>query len=305
MKKKKLVTVIITTYKRPKMLERAIDSVIDQSYKDIEIIVVDDNDCDTEYRKYTEEIMKKYICNKKVKYIKHEKNKNGSAARNTGIYNSSGKYICFLDDDNYFYKTKIEEQLKYLLENKQFKACYCGMRIGEKVVLPLKEGNLMYEQLIGKNIIDTNMIMIEAEEIKKFRGWDERLKRNQDVSFMIRYFENGGKIGVVSKELVYIDLKDRGNEANGIENEKNVEKFLNYYDKQIKYCENKYRNARKEIYSSRYRSVLLNYLKQKDIKLAFRVYLKMLKIAPITFNKYLLDCFIKKIQKKPLYTYSK
>ena len=84
---KELITIVIPTYKRSEMLERAIDSCLKQSYKNIEIIIVDDNNPDTEYRKDTEKFMKKYKDNSKIRYIKMKQNGGGSAARNFGIEN--------------------------------------------------------------------------------------------------------------------------------------------------------------------------------------------------------------------------
>ena len=72
-----LVSVIIPTYKRADRLKKTIESVLDQSYPNIEIIVVDDNDSISEYRKKTELIMSEYINASNVKYIKHSKNMNG------------------------------------------------------------------------------------------------------------------------------------------------------------------------------------------------------------------------------------
>ena len=95
-----LVSVIIPTYKRPDYLDRAIDSVLNQTYNNIEIIVVDDNNPNTEGRERTEKIMRRYENNPHVIYIKHEYNKNGSAARNTGFKASHGVYLAFLDDDD-------------------------------------------------------------------------------------------------------------------------------------------------------------------------------------------------------------
>lgn len=118
------VSVVIPTYKRPKYLKRALDSVLRQTYKNIEIIVVDDNNSDDEYRIETEKFMKKFN-DSRIKYIKHERNKNGSAARNTGIKNSSGKYITFLDDDDEFADQRIEK-LVQCMENldESWVACY-------------------------------------------------------------------------------------------------------------------------------------------------------------------------------------
>ena len=108
-----LVSVIIPTYKRPNMLGRAIDSVLGQSYTNIEVVVVDDNSDGDKYRLETIQYMERYANDYRVKYIKHKTNQNGSAARNTGIQNSVGEYIAFLDD-GYFLKDRIKEAIHFL-----------------------------------------------------------------------------------------------------------------------------------------------------------------------------------------------
>lgn len=293
-----LVSVIIPTYRRSTMLPRAINSALNQTYKNLEIIVVDDNNPNSIYRKKVENVMKNYERYQNVRYIKHSENKNGSAARNTGIREAKGKYVSFLDDDNYFYPNKIEKQIKYLFENPQYKAVYCGLQREHNVEIPTQEGDLTYEQLSGKNIIDTNMILMERSVALSFDGWDERLKRNQDVSFMLRYFKTGNKVGVVSEVLAYYDLSDRSNVSNPRENEKNIEQFLNLYNDQINICENRIKNAENKIYSYRYRSVLFNYLKSKDYRGALKVYLKMFKKTPFIFNKILFIGIVRKILRK-------
>ncbi len=115
----KLVSVVIPTYKRSSMLIRTIESVLNQSYDNIEIIVVDDNN-DDNYRKDTENKLIKYISNPKIKYIKHERNLGGCEARNTGLKEAKGEYICFLDDDDIIYKDKIEKQVEFLENNRNF-----------------------------------------------------------------------------------------------------------------------------------------------------------------------------------------
>jgi len=109
-----LVSVIIPTYKRPNMLGRAIDSVLEQSYSNIEVIVVDDNSDGDKYRLETIQYMERYADDPRVKYIKHKINQSGSAARNTGIQNSVGEYIAFLDDDDYFFKDRVKEAILFL-----------------------------------------------------------------------------------------------------------------------------------------------------------------------------------------------
>ena len=112
--KNKLVSVIITSYGGSNTLCRAIDSILEQTCQCFEVIVVDDNDPNTNQRFRTSNMMKKYINDNRVKYIKHKHNINGSAARNTGINSAKGAYITFLDDDDYLYPDRLELAVKVL-----------------------------------------------------------------------------------------------------------------------------------------------------------------------------------------------
>ena len=284
------VSIVTPTYKRAPKLKRAIDSCLNQTHENIEIIVVDDNNPKTKYREATEKIMEEYRENNKVKYIKHSRNKNGSAARNTGISNSSGEFIAFLDDDDYFFETKIKDQLEFLVNNKQYDAVYCGFKCGEKLVVPKKSGNLLFEQFFGSNIIDTNLLMMKKEALLKIECWDERLNRNQDTSLMIKYFAEGYQIGVISDVLVEIDLSDRSNVANPIKNEENFNKFFEYYSQ---YMEALTKKQQKQIIASRYRGVCLRYLKSKDVKNTVRIYLKYTLNYPFYFNWFFIFVSIK------------
>jgi glycosyltransferase involved in cell wall biosynthesis len=102
---KPTVSVIIPTYNRAHLIGRAIQSVLKQTYQDFEVIVVDDGSIDN-----TEEVVKK-IQENRVYYYKHDKNKGGSAARNTGISLAKGEYIAFQDSDDEWLPEKLEKQI--------------------------------------------------------------------------------------------------------------------------------------------------------------------------------------------------
>ena len=108
-----LVSIVMPTYKGTDNICMAIEGALHQTYKPIEIIVVDDNGEGTEEQKKTEVLLSKYISSKKIKYIKHKYNINGSAARNTGMKVAKGEYFSFLDDDDYLFPDKIEKQVKF------------------------------------------------------------------------------------------------------------------------------------------------------------------------------------------------
>ena len=199
------VSVIIPTYKRPETLSRAIDSVLNQTYSNIEIIVVDDNDPVSIERTLTERVLSYYEKKASVIYIKHEKNRNGSAARNTGLKNSSGAYITFLDDDDEFLPSKIESQVN-CLEARDFSwgACYTKYvsKSGDKVVNILtdkKEGNLLLDALMRNLFLAAGSnLFIRREVVDDIGGFNENFSRNQDLEFLVRVLEK--------YKLAYVDV---------------------------------------------------------------------------------------------------
>jgi len=106
-KKQQKVSVIIPTYNSEKFINRSIDSVLKQDFKDYEIIIIDDGSKDMTYEK-----IKKYLTNK-IKYIK-QKNMGPASARNKGIKNSIGEYIAFLDSDDEWMPFHLSECIKKL-----------------------------------------------------------------------------------------------------------------------------------------------------------------------------------------------
>lgn len=197
-----LVSVIIPTYKGSTNLKRAIDSVLNQSYKNIELIVVDDNNPDTIDRITTSNIMQSYNLDN-VFYIKHKYNKNGSAARNTGFKASKGDFIALLDDDDYFSKSKIEDQINFLINNEKYNAVYCWYTMKGMVFKPKLIGSLAKEVLLLKTRIVTPSLMIRREVFEFLNGFDESFERHQDFEFLIRFFEKY-EIGLVTKNLLTI-----------------------------------------------------------------------------------------------------
>ena len=160
-----LVSVIIPTYKRSERLPNAINSILNQTYSTIEIIIVDDNGLN-EYTTATESQLKPYIDNNQIKYIKHPKNQGGCIARNTGVQNANGYYITFLDDDDFYEPTKVQEQVNFLKNNTQLDACMCAMfRVDEnnneiKSKENFPRGINLKEAILDGNIF-TSMLMIK------------------------------------------------------------------------------------------------------------------------------------------------
>ena len=190
-----LVSVIIPTYKTSGALKIAIDSVLEQDYKNVEILVIDDNDPNDAFRSKTEKIMEEYANEKKVIYIKHEHNKNGSAARNTGIRASKGEYIAFLDDDDYMIGKRLTKSVDCLMksDNNVGGCCVNYLKCYKKMVYKKSSYDGISDSFVPllsgeRDYGAGSTLMIKRSVIDKIGLFDETYKRHQDWEYLIRLF---------------------------------------------------------------------------------------------------------------------
>ena len=207
------VCVITPTYKRDKQLHRSIESVLDQTYNNIEYIIVDDAS-----RDHTEEVVRSYN-DSSLTYISHEINQGGSAARNTGIRHAEGKYLAFLDSDDEWAPNKVQKQVN-CLENlsNDWIAVYCDIKrsrsgVSAKVRKLLFDayddgvgaegGAELIQHLLSLSfpIGAGSTLMIRNSIIDLLGGFDESFQRHQDWEFLIRLLQTG-KLAYVDEELV-------------------------------------------------------------------------------------------------------
>ncbi|MFN3530991.1 MAG: glycosyltransferase family 2 protein [Candidatus Brocadia sp.] len=181
------VSVIIPTYNRSEFLSSAIASVLNQTFQDFEIIVVDDGSKDN-----TPEVVNR-LNNKKIKYIRNEINKGEAGARNTGIINSNSEYIAFLDDDEWL-PEKLTLQVD-LLKNSPTKVgvVYTGYievdRTSQKILwkmVPVKKGNI-YKDMFIKNYVGIPSTVIARRAcFEKIGLFDESVVYPTDYDMWIR-----------------------------------------------------------------------------------------------------------------------
>lgn len=190
MKKSPLVSVIIPTYNRPDLLSCAIRSVLDQTYENFEIIVIND---------YGEDVFDSVESFKadSIKYLCHIKNLGLSCARNTGIKASKGKILCYLDDDDLFLPHHLEEVVKIFETHKDVNivytdAAYVNETIKKSQRLTVSEkstfiGNeYSYRRLLIDNYIPINSFSHRKAILKEIGSFDENLKSHEDWDFLIR-----------------------------------------------------------------------------------------------------------------------
>ena len=188
---KGLVSVVIPTYRRSDLLMKAIESVLNQSYRNLELLVVNDNVRGDEYSLALYKMLEP-IKDKRFQLIEQETHINGAAARNAGIRAAKGEYIAFQDDDDYWEVNKIEEQVKLLssLDN-TWGAVACMKRFYNNGVLscvsyPYRSGNILTEILDTRISLGTGAVLIRREALDNSGYFDESLFRNQDLQLFAR-----------------------------------------------------------------------------------------------------------------------
>ncbi|MDD4938655.1 MAG: glycosyltransferase [Candidatus Omnitrophica bacterium] len=189
MNEKPGISVIIPTYNRAQYIREAIDSVLEQSCKDWEIIVVDDGSTDN-----TRDILKAYA---KVRYI-YQKNKGPGAARNLGVRNSRAEHIAFLDSDDLWLPEKLKKQ-REVLESRPELAFVCSQTcvIDDKGKLLFywrreKDNKECFEGLREENFISTTTVLMRRECFESVGGFDEKLSNAQDYDLWLRLSKRYG-----------------------------------------------------------------------------------------------------------------
>jgi glycosyltransferase involved in cell wall biosynthesis len=198
------VSVIITAFGKPHFLEKAIKSVFNQTLKNIELIVVDDNTPGTEARLLTEEIVNR-LSNSDIDivYLKHQHNKNGAAARNTGIVVAKGEYLSFLDSDDEYFSERLEKcSVKMEQCSDEIAGVYTGCEFrknGKKYSSHKKvqSGNFMVATLACVFKFGTGSnLFIRKTVVDQLSGFDERFLRHQDYEFLVRLFKEYSLQGI-------------------------------------------------------------------------------------------------------------
>jgi len=200
------VSVVIPTYDRPEMLQRAVESVVQQTYDSVELLVVDDHS-PTPASETLERIETDTL--RSVECIRHDENRGGSAARTTGIEAASGAWVAFLDDDDEWKPTKLEKQVERVTSaSRDVVLVYTGIRqVGEDgstnaVKTPTVEGNVLEQLLCGNFIGSYSAVMVDSEAIERVGMPDERFPSWQDWEWYLRLGREGAFLSVAEPLVV-------------------------------------------------------------------------------------------------------
>lgn len=190
-----LVSAIITTKNRSDLLPRAIKSVLNQTYQNIEIIVVDDGSTDQ-----TPSIIAQYQKKHSIVLIRNEKSVGACRARNQGIERAQGEFLAGLDDDDEWHPDRISLLLKNYDDSFACITSNDRMITSNRSVIWHKKAKVTMDDLLYSNSVG-NQVLVKKKRILDVGGFDESLRAAQDYDLWIRLCEQFGPIKVVQKPL--------------------------------------------------------------------------------------------------------
>lgn len=196
------ISIIMPTYNRADTIARAIESVLNQSYTNWELIIVDDASNDN-----TEAVVNRYI-DGRIKYYKNKQNEGANKTRNIGIATACGEFITFLDSDCAYKNNKLEEQINIMKDGHDMVFCaFEYYKDNVCNVVPLQEKGADYYNnnlrtiLTKQNVIDTSTIMIRSDFLKEIGAFDVEMPRLQDYELAMRIVKEGN-VQYIDKVLV-------------------------------------------------------------------------------------------------------
>lgn len=256
--KQGLVSVIIPSYQSREYVSYAIETCLNQTYKNLEIIIIDDGSTDG-----TRELVKNSYNRENIVYY-YKTNGGLSSARNAGLKLAKGEYIQFLDADDLIEPTKIEKQVNFLKSNLEIFGVYCGTKYFKNSVENIvytnfikHEGNI-YKNLVLGNFIPVNSILCRRIEDLYF---DETLRSFEDWDYWLRICEQGNKIAYIDEFLCYVRIHENNMSKDRYRMVRNEIIVLEKIKKHGKYLDRIYYVMFKESYLIKDRQYL-KYLKE-------------------------------------------
>lgn len=187
------ISVIIVSYNRERLITLAIESVLSQKFTDFELFIIDDASTDN-----TENVVKKYLIDKRVKYIKNTKGNSIAETRNSAWAHVNGKYIAILDsDDIWSDNLKLTKQFEYLESHPENVLVGSGAIIIDdkglnlnKTIKPILDEEIRKDFLI-KNPFFHSSVMYRYDIIKQIGGYNDKIKYGEDLDLWLRIGEIG------------------------------------------------------------------------------------------------------------------
>jgi len=277
-KTKPLVSVCIATYNRQEMLPAVLDVVLSQTYRELEVIVVDDKSEDR-----TQEIVEEYCGrDERIRCIRHYENKGLAAARNTAVFNAKGKYFTFIDDDDKWFSEFIEEFVKIAEQYDDKWSFCCGQsfmgRDGDVVsLIPCMEGKLV-DYIKKGHTPPTSAQFYFTEALKSVGGYDERVRSGVDHDLWLKLAFDGCYIKSVEKCLAPFNSNIGYNRMTSdmVVRRKEVNKSLKLWKDQITehIGEDFYEHFAKSYEGYLDTTYFMSLLKQRELKGAVQLFRK-------------------------------
>lgn len=198
---KDLISVIIPTFNRASVLLRAVESVLNQSYSHIELIIVDDGSTDE-----TELLLAPYIVNHRVRYHKCI-NSGVAAARNKGAALANGDWIAFLDSDDEWLEDKLSEQMDFLKKHPHINIVYTDeIWVRNNVVVNKKNhhqkmGGWIFSDCLNQCLIAPSSVLLAKKLFDETKGFDESFVVCEDYDLWIK-ISSKNEVGFVRKMLI-------------------------------------------------------------------------------------------------------
>lgn len=202
-----LVSCVIPTYKRSDTLKRAITSVLNQTYRNLEILVVDDNERGSQESADVADVTKN-IKDKRVRLVLQEKHINGAEARNAGVRASRGEFIAFLDDDDEWLPEKLEKQISILNSDATIDGVSCLYHeLADGSVFhscPPYSGEGLHKKIFQREVaVFTSTILLRKDALMAAGLFDTSLRRHQDLQLLLD-FTKDHKMTVLNEYLVLL-----------------------------------------------------------------------------------------------------
>ena len=183
------VSVILPTYDRPTIVPTAVESVVEQSFEDLELIIVDDHS----HRPVEKLIDDSLVEAVDHRIIRHDRNKGANEARKTGIRAATGKLLAFLDDDDVWKEDKLEKQVAVFERgDENLGVVYTGQEYVDEagrttyIHTPAVTGNVTRQMLQGEPVGNFSSIMVKSDILAKVGMPDSRLPSWQDRDWLLR-----------------------------------------------------------------------------------------------------------------------
>jgi len=251
-----LISVNITTFNRADFLPRCLNSIIKQSYKNLEIIIVDDFSADN-----TKQIIQPYLQkDNRITYLKHSENKGNAAARNTAWENSNGTFIAMMDDDDIWIDPdKILKQVQVFNKDKYIELVCSNVRVnyGDKIISKNlhKLSDITDKLSMGNGVIFSPTVMVKKELLIELGGFDEKLHKGVDADFFRRAIVWENKKFHIMPDFTTEVIISHQNRLTVSVTEERIRKSINTYNYLIQ--KNEKYIAQKRIYKTYWYNVLL------------------------------------------------